>query len=88
VSASQLKGSVFDRRPLSESPQCFLGKSAHPNRTGEKQISGFGLRPIAVTKIKKSTNTSHISSRLSQEIRNQVLCFPLNFSMEKKRKYV
>jgi len=27
-----------------------LGKSFHPNRPGKKQISGFGLPPIAVTK--------------------------------------
>jgi len=29
-----------------------LGKSVHPNRPGKKRISGFGLPPIAVTKIK------------------------------------
>ena len=51
VSASQLEGWVFDPQPLSELPWRSLGTSVHINRPGKKHISGFGLPPIAVTKI-------------------------------------
>jgi len=34
-----------------------LGKSIHRNRTGKKQISGFGLPVITVTKIKNDVKS-------------------------------
>jgi len=34
-----------------------MGQSVHLNRPGEKQISGLGLPPIAVTKINKKQNS-------------------------------
>jgi len=49
MTASQLKGCVLDPRSLSESPVRSLGKSVDLNRPGKKQISCFGLPPIAVT---------------------------------------
>jgi len=52
VSASQLKGWVFDPQPLSESPLHSLGKSVRLNHPGKKQTSGIGLPPTAVTKTK------------------------------------
>jgi len=52
VSASQLKGWVFEPQPLSESPLHSLGKSVRLNHPGEKQTSGIGLPPTAVTKTK------------------------------------
>jgi len=51
VSSSQLKGWVFDPRPLREIAAALLGKRVHPNLPSNKRISGFGLPPIAITKI-------------------------------------
>ena len=49
--ASQLENWVFNPQPLSELPKRSLGKSVHFNLPGKKHNSGFGLPPIAVTKI-------------------------------------
>ena len=60
MSASQLEGWVFDPQPLGELLR-FLGKSVHLNRPGKKHNSGFGLPPIAVTKINKKKRYSAAS---------------------------
>jgi len=63
-------------RPLSESPQRSLGKSVHLNRPGKKQISGFGLLPIAVIKIElgktnaKSPMTNITSTKIYRSVEN------------------
>jgi len=59
VSAPQLEDWVLDPQPLSELP--YLGKSVHLNRPGQKHNSGFGLPPIAVTKIYKKTEKCPIT---------------------------
>jgi len=46
---------MIDPRPLSELSQRFLGKSVHLNHPGKKHNSGFGLLPIAFTKINKKS---------------------------------
>jgi len=57
VSASQKEGWVFDPQPLGELTLRSLGKSVHLNHPDKKHNSGFGLPPIAVTKINKKKNT-------------------------------
>jgi len=54
VSASQLKGWMFEPRPLSELPWNSLGKSVHLNHPDKKQISNFLLSPVVVTQTKKA----------------------------------
>jgi len=44
---------------MSELPSRSLGKSVHPNRPGKKRSSGFGLPPIAVTKINKTNHQEY-----------------------------
>jgi len=51
VSASHLKGWVFDPQPLTEwIAVALLGQERSPQPSGKKHNSGFGLSPIAVTK--------------------------------------
>jgi len=55
-------GCEFDPQPLSELPWRSLGMSAHLNRPGKKHNSGFGLPPIAVTKVNKKKTVIDFSN--------------------------
>jgi len=51
-----------------------LGKSVHFNLLGKKQISGFGLAPIAVAKIKPNVVRSIESLRRVADLSDFVRC--------------
>jgi len=49
-----------------------LGKGVHLNRLGKKHSSGFGLPPIAVTKINKQKEKDKKKKKIKQKNKNQI----------------